>query len=472
MVLGVKITSKKVPNINGAYIHIPFCRRRCYYCDFDVKIIGERESTRDKLTEDYINVLLNEIKAESRLSKTSQDYILSQNTELNSIYLGGGTPSLLSSSSINKILTTLNDEFGISNDAEITMEMDPGTFNKEKLLSYKNTGINRISLGIQSFDETMLQAAGRAHTAYESVNALIAAKDIFDNVSVDLISGLPNLTMDIWYDTLLKASQGGASHISVYDLQIEENTAFGRWYTPGVFPLPTEESSAQMYRLADQVLKEEGFEHYEVSNYARINRITTTDNDNNTDNYDSNCNSFRSQHNQKYWGCEEVWGFGMAAASLTRGKRVTRPKTISAYVDYVDKLQIHCHSNDSSTGSGSGSNMDAVLDISEGVDVYECVMLSLRTADGLDLPNLEHIYGRNIRTAVEDALHPYTQNSNDYNGEQPLVVLDREDSNNGDDNDGAWVRARLASPEGFIISNDVISSVFAALNEVEQGCRA
>ena len=220
VISGLQIINNNAPNINGAYIHIPFCRRRCYYCDFDVKIIGERESTRDKVTEDYIKVLLNEIKAESRLFKESKaskssnvGYIISspENTELNTIYLGGGTPSLLSSFSINNILTTLSDEFGISHDAEITMEMDPGTFNIDKLISYKSTGINRISLGIQSFDQTMLQTAGRAHTAAESINALKTAKDVFDNVSVDLISGLPNLTMNLWHDTLLKAAQGGAS---------------------------------------------------------------------------------------------------------------------------------------------------------------------------------------------------------------------------------------------------------------------
>jgi putative oxygen-independent coproporphyrinogen III oxidase len=317
-----------VKNISpkGAYLHIPFCRRRCYYCNFDIVTIGDRPNSVKTKTMDYAKVLMNEIKLTHSYRKKS-DLPMSP---LQTIYFGGGTPSLLEIESVSDIIATLSNCFGIAPDAEITLEMDPGTFDLQKLLDLKHTGINRISLGIQSFDADVLKKCGRAHTASDSQSALKLATDVFPrSVSVDLISSLPGLDNKLWEKTLETAVKSGASHISVYDLQVEERTAFGRWYEPGVFPLPSVEESADMYKIAHDILTHNNFEHYEVSNYARLG---TGKEDQRDGNGKKTC---RSRHNQQYWQCASVYGFGMAAASFTEGKRVVRPTKMKDYVDMV-----------------------------------------------------------------------------------------------------------------------------------------
>lgn len=266
----------------GVYIHIPFCRRRCFYCNFPVIVVGERPSSQKEQGEYYTSLILREMEATFK----NTDEILG---ELETVYFGGGTPSLLPVDCISQVLDKLRSTVGFKKDIEITLEMDPGTFDLEKLNTLSDAGINRISMGIQSFDKEILEKAGRAHTVEDTQRALkaVSLSQFKDNFSIDLISSLPGLTIDLWKETLEKAAESGCSHVSVYDLQVEEKTAFGRWYTPGVFPLPTDEQSALMYKMGTQILKDADFEHYEVSNYARGGK--------------------RSQHNQRYWKCKPTW---------------------------------------------------------------------------------------------------------------------------------------------------------------------
>lgn len=316
--------------------------------------------------------------------------------------------------------------------------MDPGTFTYDRLLALRDIGINRISMGVQSFDNTMLKNCGRPHTVEDTMQALDDLhRANWENFSIDLISSLPFLTPELWADTLARAVQCGSSHVSVYDLQVEPGTAFARRYRPGMHPLPCEEGSADMYRAAVRALTAGGFEHYEVSNYARPGR--------------------RSRHNLKYWRCAPVLGFGMAAASYLAGERFVRPRTLPEYALYVQDLPA---TTTAPITSRAGAASLLAAHHSATPDMLDTVMLSLRTADGLDITAFARLYGAENARLVVRALQPYQQ--------QGLVmqVPDVADLVEvGGKVEGNRGRLRLADPDGFIVSNDIISSVFAALPE-------
>eukprot|EP01041_Mallomonas_annulata_P006984 gene6984-14198_t len=401
---------------NGAYLHIPFCRRRCYYCDFPVKVIGDRKTTAEIESKLYTDLLLQEIESSA---------IVGGNSQLDTIYFGGGTPSLMPAKYIHKILDHLNSLIGISENAEITLEMDPGTFDVEQLDLFIKAGITRISLGVQSFDDDILQQCGRAHRFQDIQNAIQCIKNSnINNFSIDLISSLPNLTKSKWKETIEIAASMEPNHISVYDLQVEDGTAFGRWYTPGIFPLPTDEDSAEMYRIASSNLKKFGYDHYEVSNYAKL--------------------GYRSKHNQKYWNCESVYGFGMGAASFINGKRFTRPKKMQEYIDYINILSTNfIHKIINSTIETISDSINLFNNSTD--DVLEVIMLALRTSDGLELHKIESRFGIEISNKIFKAVGPFVT--------RELVIIE------GNQMEG--YRIKLSDPEGFLMSNDVISSIFA-----------
>ena len=395
--------------------------------------------------------------------------------------------------------------------AEVTLEMDPGTFDYDRLLRLRDYGANRISMGVQSFDNAMLQHCGRPHSVEDARRALEALhRADWDNFSIDLISSLPHLTPQLWEDTLLQASNCGSSHISVYDLQLEPGTAFSRWYSPNSHPLPTETISADMYRTAVRVLGDANFEHYEVSNYALPGR--------------------RSRHNQKYWQCAPVLAFGMSAASYLQGQRFVRPRDMRKYEEYVEDLaswpitetsphqperQINPTIADVSETSKPSMTTAVKSGDSEHIpDMLDFLMLSLRTADGLDMSVFTVRYGEGNAEKVLGALGPYVHqglvllldnhsagrennvnivnnanNVNSLNGVNGVMSVNSEGSVNNNVNGANDVnglisvnsemsvngcagitRVRLSDPDGLMISNDIISSVFAVLpsNEAEE----
>ena len=452
----VIVTGWKSPG--GVYLHIPFCRRRCYYCDFPIKVVGDGRSSQNTATSAYTDIISREITAAA--VEIDRD-----ETQLETVYFGGGTPSLLQPHEVGKILDSLDDRIGAISSAEITLEMDPGTFNRETAIAFAKSGVNRVSLGVQSFDNTVLEGCGRAHRVedvYRAFDDLHAAG--IDNISVDLISSLPHVSEELWRKTLLAAVSTSCPHISVYDLQIEEGTAFGRWYSPGVFPLPSNERSAAMYSLAVSTLTEiSNFEHYEVSNYAKA--------------------GFRSNHNQRYWRCDPTWGFGMGAASYIRGERVTRPTSLQAYEEWVDGIagpdgaglpytqavrtlippqeEADDGDDDEDAGMEYPNNKDSTDD-----DALEVIMLALRTSDGLHLPSLSTRYGSPIARKVLRGLEEYIEKGlvvpcyteGDADG-QDLSAAAYTDPLNG--HPWAVSHVRLKDPEGFLLSNDIIASVFA-----------
>lgn len=396
----------------AAYVHIPFCRRRCYYCDFPVSVLGDRQtgSNSNTITE-YVAVLCREIKITPTLNKSLQ-----------TVFFGGGTPSLLSVAQLEKILDTLDKHFGIAEGAEISMEMDPGTFTIEELQGYRKAGINRISLGVQAFQEHLLVACGRSH----GLNDIFAAVELIRQVgvtdfSLDLISGLPNQTMEEWQESLVAAVEIAPHHISCYDLVVEPVTAFGRKYNPGQNPLPADETTADMYRLAQQILTSAGYQHYEVSNYALPGH--------------------QCRHNRVYWENRPYYGFGMGAASYVGGCRFTRPRRKDEYYSWVEAFM-------------KAGGVLAGGELSENDLLLETLMLGMRLAEGLSLARLREEFGEKILAEIWVTVEPYYRK-----GWVEVLGLEL-----GDDlpRDGML---RLSDPEGFLFSNSILADLFSRLGE-------
>ena len=382
--------------VSAAYIHIPFCRRRCFYCDFPIYVVGntKRGETSNSISH-YVEVLCQEI-------VTTQIY----SKPLETIFFGGGTPSLLSTQQLQKILKVLDGKFGIDKCAEISMEIDPGTFDFKHLQGYVNAGVNRISLGVQAFQEKLLQACGR----YHSISDIFTAIDLLENTkisnfSIDLISGLPHQTELLWQESLQQAIKINPMHISIYDLTIEPGTAFGRYYQPGDRPLPTDETTVKMYRMGQEILKTAGYEHYEISNYAKA--------------------GYQCLHNRVYWENRPYYGFGMGAASYFQGKRFNRPRKTKEYYAWV---------NDGSVINCEVTTTHEIL--------LETLMLGLRLAEGVNLQILTEQFGKNKIEQVLQILQPY------FDKHWVQVV------------DG---RLQLHDPEGFLFSNVILAELFEKL---------
>lgn len=279
----------------GLYLHIPFCERKCLYCDF-------LSAAADKETKDrYVNALINEI---TSYKEWAQDYLVK------TIFLGGGTPTSLSGENILRIMKAAGNTFFLDSDTEITIEANPGTVDREKLLAFKNAGINRISMGLQSADNRELKLLGRIHT-YETFaeNYFLARELKFDNINVDLMSSLPGQSLKDWMSTLKKVTDLEPEHISAYSLILEEGTYFYRKYSS--LPLD-EELDRQMYWETEHYLKDRGYRHYEISNYARDRR--------------------ECRHNNSYWIRENYLGLGLGASSLIENTRFRKEDNLEEYI--------------------------------------------------------------------------------------------------------------------------------------------
>ncbi len=403
---------------SSAYIHIPFCRRRCYYCDFPVSVVGDKAtgSTSGSI-EKYVEVLCQEIETIPRST-----------CSLETIFFGGGTPSLLAVEQLKRILDILDRRFGIATSAEISMEMDPGTFNLEQLKGYQDAGVNRISLGVQAFQDELLSVCGRSHNSTD----IFAAVDLLHQVeiadfSLDLISGLPYQTLEQWQASLEAAVSIAPTHISCYDLIVEPVTAFGRQYAPGAKPLPTDETAAKMYRTAQQVLTSAGYEHYEISNYALPGH--------------------QCRHNRVYWENRPYYGFGMGAASYVDGRRFTRPRTRREYYAWVQQL------------IDRGSVLDC-SELSEADVLLETLMLGLRLAEGLNLSTLTEQFGEKTLQQIWKSLQPFYRDGwvevMGTDGEAVAVHDAQKLPLTG--------QLRLSDPEGFLFSNTILADLFRQLS--------
>jgi oxygen-independent coproporphyrinogen-3 oxidase len=290
--------------MSGIYIHIPFCERKCIYCDF---YSVENLNLIDRFTES----LLKEIEIFSIEADFFNDSIF------DTIYFGGGTPSLLEPAQIEKILNKLSQSFKISSNPEITLETNPGTVDKRKLLEFKNLGVNRISFGVQSFFDDDLKFLGRIHTGEDAFKCVNDSFEVgFENVSIDLIFGLPGQTVEKWLENLKFAVSLNVPHISAYNLIVERGTPLHELFSLGKVQIPEDEIQAQLYERTIDFLENAGYVHYEVSNYA--------------------FEGFESRHNLKYWQYENYIGFGPSAHSFWINKRWWNFANLNKYINALD----------------------------------------------------------------------------------------------------------------------------------------
>ncbi|HJD38080.1 radical SAM family heme chaperone HemW [Blautia sp. An46] len=345
----------------GLYIHIPFCVKKCAYCDF----LSWKGSDEER--EAYVQALEKEISSYSEFAK---DYRVS------TVFFGGGTPSVLEGEQTERILKKIRDTFRVEKDAEITLEMNPGTAQKEKLLLYRELGINRLSIGLQSVKNENLKLLGRIHTYGDFLDSYRMAREAgFDNISADLISSLPGQTLEEWKEELEILQETPLEHISVYQLIIEKGTEFYEKYGEHEELLPDEETSREIYLWTGKYLKEHGFEQYEISNYARPSR--------------------KSRHNLRYWERKDYLGLGLGAASMVHNIRMSNTRDWEKYIE----------------GSQNPKRLrEEVEFLEEPRQMEEFMFLGLRKTEGVSRKEFRRTFGRELDMVYEKALEKHLEN--------------------------------------------------------------
>uniref|UniRef100_A0A1D1YBF2 Radical S-adenosyl methionine domain-containing protein 1, mitochondrial n=1 Tax=Anthurium amnicola TaxID=1678845 RepID=A0A1D1YBF2_9ARAE len=434
------LSSILLPPPTSAYVHLPFCRRRCHYCDFPIVALGSPSLPSslkyanyddDPRITDYIGLILREIAATRMVS--GHDH-----PPLETIFFGGGTPSLVPPRLVSAIVDALRSKFGLCVDLEISIEMDPGTFDTERLWGLLSLGVNRVSLGVQAFQEELLRACGRAHGVREVHDAIeiVTGCNRLDNWSMDLISSLPNQTPEMWLESLKLTIDAQPTHVSVYDLQVERGTKFGQLYTPGEFPLPSESQSADLYKMASEMLRGAGYNHYEISSYCQT--------------------GFECKHNLTYWQNQSFYGFGLGSASYTNGVRFSRSRKMKEYANFVQRLE-------------DGMEGQEFPKCVEAKDMaMDVVMLSLRMARGLDMKNFAKICGDDLAVSICSAFKPYIESGHVLALDEKKRILSPHSFQLPLDNaclTGSTVAfIRLADPDGFLLSNELISTAFGVIS--------
>ena len=291
-------------NSISLYIHIPFCLRKCRYCDFLSAARPREEQER------YVRALIREIQAQRDCPA---------GTPADTVFFGGGTPSILSGEQIGRIMEALREKFAILPDAEISLEMNPGTADAGKILEFKKAGINRLSMGVQSMHDEELRLLGRIHTVREAKEAFDAARAAgFDNINIDLMSALPGQSFESWEESLRLAAEWKPEHISAYSLIIEPGTPFCDLYEAGkLASLPDEETDRKMYHYTREFLARHGYARYEISNYALPGR--------------------ECRHNSGYWTGHPYLGLGAGAASYVNGTRFSNIADINSYTEALSR---------------------------------------------------------------------------------------------------------------------------------------
>lgn len=339
----------------GIYVHIPFCLHKCAYCDF----YSQTDCGKAK---EYTDALVAQIKS---YKKHAKGYLV------DTVYIGGGTPSCIDPEHICRVMNALRATFKLAENAEISIEANPGTLDSTKLSAYRSVGINRLSMGLQSSDDDELRLLSRIHTMKDFIDSFLLARlEGFDNINVDIMYALPNQKKELLLRTVADVIELEPEHISFYGLKIEENTPFGK-SREIADALPDEETQYNMYMEASKMLDEHGYLQYEISNFAKEGKAC--------------------RHNLKYWHCDDYLGFGVAAASLFEGELFSYVKNIDMFID-----------DSASPALVSSSEMLSPKDFA-----IQYMMLSLRTSEGADASEYERRFGRNLREEYAEKLKPY-----------------------------------------------------------------
>ena len=335
------------------YIHIPFCIRKCDYCDFLSGPSGPKEQA------DYVQALLREIQAVEE----------GEGRSVSSIFIGGGTPSVLDERLLGDILKEIRNRFKMEEDAEITIEVNPGTANIGKLQAYREMGINRLSIGLQSPQDRELKILGRIHNYEQFLETYQEARTVgFDNINIDLMSAIPDQTYEGWVKNLRTAAELEPEHISAYSLIVEEGTPFAA----RKLNLPDEDTEYNMYEATAQILKEYGFEQYEISNYARKGR--------------------ECRHNVGYWTRQDYLGFGLGASSLYGKERFANTADMKKYLE-------------------NSRNPEKIREkepsLTREDEMAEFMFLGLRMTRGIAKSDFQEIFGCTIESIYGDVLKKY-----------------------------------------------------------------
>jgi putative oxygen-independent coproporphyrinogen III oxidase len=332
--------------VQAAYIHIPFCVHICHYCDFNKVFI------KGQPVDDYLKAL------QVEMERTIQQ---SNDNELKTVFVGGGTPTSLSQEQLKTLLTTIRNTLPIRQDAEITFEANPGDLTEDKLMVLREGGVNRLSLGVQSFDEQLLKKIGRTHHAEDVYRTVENAKKSgFQNISIDLMYGLPGQTLESFVHSLQETFQLNIQHVSSYSLIVEPKTVFYNLMRKGKLHLPSEDDDAKMYETLLQMTKQHGFHQYEISNFAK--------------------RGFESKHNLTYWNNEEYYGFGAGAHSYVDGVRKSNIGPVNHYIQQIKdgKLPIL---------------EETTLTLTEKME--EEMFLGLRKTEGVCIENFQEKFKQN-----------------------------------------------------------------------------
>lgn len=333
------------------YIHIPFCKQKCFYCDFP------SYASIDHLREDYVEALCKEIREKNIKNN------------IKSIFIGGGTPSYLSSKEIEKLLKVIN-ELNLDENIEFTMECNPGTLDEEKLMVMKNGGVNRISMGLQAVQNSLLKDIGRIHSfkIFEE-NFLLARKVGFNNINVDLMFGLPSQKIEEWKESLETIIKLNPEHISAYGLILEEETAFYKLWERNELILPSEEDERLMYKITKDLLSNNGYNQYEISNYAK--------------------KGFECYHNKVYWKCNEYLGLGSASSSFIDKKRIKNIENVKLYIDSV-------HDNLSIIEEEYRNTLND--------DMEEFMFMGLRMIEGIEIEEFKERFNKDIEEVYKTVI--------------------------------------------------------------------
>jgi len=338
---------------SGLYIHIPFCLSKCQYCDF-------YSVTSVSALPDFLHALLKEMKMNG-----------GRFNSFDSIYIGGGTPSLLSPQQLENILIGVNENFHLISDPEITIETNPGDLNRSFLESIRQSGFNRINIGVQSFDGNVLEFLGRRHSVKQAFSAVEASRRAgFDNVGIDLIYGVPGQDIDSWLNTLRQALLLSPEHISCYQLTLEPKTPLGRRYRAGELIIPGEELQYQFFMKTSEFLEGAGYTHYEVSNFARKEK-------------------YASQHNQKYWDHSPFLGLGPSAHSFLSNHRWWNHRSLDRYLASINAGNLPVEETETLT-------MEQLR--------LEALYLGLRTKKGVSLKGFKNQYRCDLLTEKKKIL--------------------------------------------------------------------
>lgn len=352
------------------YLHIPFCEQICYYCDFNKFFLKHQP------VDQYVDALGKEIRMYAAQHPPEE--------LIESVYIGGGTPTSMSTDQLRRVIETVSSEFPLSKGAEFTVEVNPGSCSDEKMAMLKETGVNRLSIGVQTFDAKLLKAINRDHKPMDANKTIqLALSHGITDLSIDLMFGLPNQTMEQWYDTLQQALELPITHISAYSLKVEPKTVFYQWERQGRLHRPSEDQEADMYNLLVSEAAKADFQQYEISNFSR--------------------GQYQSRHNLVYWNNEEYYGFGAGAHGYLNVERYANHGPLPKYLKAIE--------------SGKRPTFEE-----HSVPLFEqkeeFMFMGLRKLNGISLDEYESRYGEQVAETFPGVMDELI--------EEGLLVMDGE----------------------------------------------